>query len=92
MVAHFITRTYGVNQAFRFVEGICLHRKSRQIRFFFGKYLFHMCATFSELPPYISTRLQRVFYFLTTLFRILLQRAASLELEIQKANPFDKNC
>ena len=25
-------RTYGVNEAFRFVEGIRLHRKSRQIR------------------------------------------------------------
>ena len=25
-------RTYGVNQVFRFVEGIWLHRKSRQIR------------------------------------------------------------
>ena len=29
--------TYGVNQAFRFVEGIYLHQKSPQIRFFFGK-------------------------------------------------------
>ena len=35
MVAHFTMRTYGVNQAFRFVEGIWLHRKSHQIRFFF---------------------------------------------------------
>ena len=33
MVAHFIICTHGVNQAFRFVEGIWLHRKSRQIRF-----------------------------------------------------------
>ena len=32
MVAHFTMRTYGVNQAFSFVEGIWLHRKSRQIR------------------------------------------------------------
>ena len=32
MVAHFTMRTYGVNQAFRFVEGIWLHRKCRQIR------------------------------------------------------------
>ena len=30
-------RTHGVNQAYSFVEGIWLHRKSRQIRFFFGK-------------------------------------------------------
>ena len=37
MVAHFIMRTPGVNQAFRFVEGIWLHRKSRQIRFFLEK-------------------------------------------------------
>ena len=31
MVAHFTLRTHGVNQAFRFVEGIWLHRKSHQI-------------------------------------------------------------
>ena len=37
MVAHFPMRTYGVNQAFRFVEGIWLHRKSRQIRKKIGK-------------------------------------------------------
>ena len=30
-------RTYVVNQVFRLVEGIWLHRKSRQIRFFFRK-------------------------------------------------------
>ena len=34
MVAHFTMRTYGVNQAFQFVEGIWLHQKSRQIWFF----------------------------------------------------------
>ena len=28
----FDMRTHGVNQAFRFVEGFWLHRKSRQIR------------------------------------------------------------
>ena len=37
MVAHFTMRTHGVNQAFHYVEGIWLHRKSRQIRFFFSK-------------------------------------------------------
>ena len=37
MVAHFPMRTHGVNQIFRFVEGIWLHRKSRQIRFFFSE-------------------------------------------------------
>ena len=37
MVAHFTMRTHGVNQAFRFVEGIWLHRKRRQIRFFFSE-------------------------------------------------------
>ena len=57
MVAHFTMRTYGVNQEFRFDEGIWLHRKSGQIRFFFGKYLFlhHACATCSEQPSYIKT-------------------------------------
>ena len=34
MVAHFTMRSYGVNQAFGFDEGIWLHRKSGQIRFF----------------------------------------------------------
>ena len=50
MVAHFTTRTYGVNQKFRFDEGIWLHRKSGQIRFFFGKYHFlhYACAACSE--------------------------------------------
>ena len=33
--AHFTMRTHGVNQAFRFVEGIWLHRKSHRIRFFY---------------------------------------------------------
>ena len=31
IVAHFTISTYGVNQAFRFVEGFWLHRKGRQI-------------------------------------------------------------
>ena len=34
MVADSTMRTYGVNQEYRFVGGIWLHRKSRQIRFF----------------------------------------------------------
>ena len=33
-------RTYGVHQVFRYVEGICLHRMSRQIRTFFLKLPF----------------------------------------------------
>ena len=37
MVAHLTMRTHGVNQALRFVEGIWLHRKSRQIHFFFSE-------------------------------------------------------
>ena len=40
-VAHFTMRTYGENQTFRFVEGIWLQRKSRQIRFFVGKVLIY---------------------------------------------------
>ena len=57
MVAHFTMRTYGVNEAFRFVEGTWLHRKSHQIRFFVRKrpILHHTFATCSELPSYIST-------------------------------------
>mgnify|MGYP006975744765 CR=1 FL=1 len=38
-------RIYGVNQALRFVEGIWLPQKIRQIRFFFlGKDTFFTCA------------------------------------------------
>ena len=37
MVSLFTMRTQGVNQAFRFIEGIWLHQKSCQIRFFFSK-------------------------------------------------------
>ena len=37
MVAHFTMRTNGVNQAFRFVEGIWLHWKSHKLRLFFRK-------------------------------------------------------
>ena len=37
MVIHFTMRTHVINQAFRFVESIWLHRRSHQIRFFFGK-------------------------------------------------------
>ena len=44
MVAHINMRTHGVNQAFRFVEGIWLHRKSRQIRFSVGKDLFYFIS------------------------------------------------
>ena len=33
-VANFTMRTHGVNQAFRFVGGFWLHRKSRQIHIF----------------------------------------------------------
>ena len=40
MVAHFTIRTNGVNKAFRFVEGIWLHRKSRQIRLFLEETYF----------------------------------------------------
>ena len=54
MVAQNTVRTYGVIQAFRFVEGIWLHRKSRKILFFFRKrpILLHTCAACSELPSY----------------------------------------
>ena len=40
MVAHFPMSTRGVNRAFRFVEGIWFHRKSRQIEKKIGKDLF----------------------------------------------------
>ena len=44
IVAHLTMRTYGVNQAFRFVEDIWFHRKSRQIHFFFKDLNFNSYA------------------------------------------------
>ena len=45
MEAQNTVRTYGIKQVFRFVEGIWLHRKSRQIRFFRKRQiLLHMRA------------------------------------------------
>ena len=51
----------GVNQVLRFVEGIWLHRKSRQILKFLSENIciLFMCATCSELPSYISTMEER---------------------------------
>ena len=62
MVAHFTMRTDGVNQASRFVEGIWLHRKSRQIQDENRKrpILHHTCAICSELPSYICTMVRIV--------------------------------
>ena len=52
MLAQNTVLTYGVNQVFRFVEGIWLRRKSHQIRNCFRKrpILLHECAICSELP------------------------------------------
>ena len=74
MVAHFTIRTYGVNQVFRFVEGIGLHRKSHQIRIFFiGKDL-HTCTTCSELPSNRITMVCPFVCFLTfQWFRVYVQ-------------------
>ena len=59
MVPHLTMRTNGVKQEFRFVKGIWLHRKIRYIRKKNQKrpILHHTCATYSELPSYISTML-----------------------------------
>ena len=48
-------RTYGVNQVFRFVEGIWLPRKSRQINKKSEKTYFSSdVRNSSELPSYID--------------------------------------
>ena len=49
-------RTYVENQEFRFVKGIWLHQKRRQIRFFPPEITFfhHTRGKCSELPSYIS--------------------------------------
>ena len=48
MVAHNTVRIYKVNQVFRFVEGIWLHRQSRKIPI-----SLHTCATCTELQSYL---------------------------------------
>jgi len=53
MVAHFTMRTHGVNQAFRFVEGIWLHRKIRQIRFFLEKDLVFIIRAQREMSNHL---------------------------------------
>ena len=54
--------TYGVNPKFRFIEGVWLHRKSRQFRHVFRKIpiLHHTCATCSELTSHISTMTETI--------------------------------
>ena len=53
MVAHFTMRTHEVNQAFRFVEGIWLHRKNRQIRFFPEKGLVFIIRVQREMSNHL---------------------------------------
>ena len=51
-----IVYIWSIDQVFRLVEGIWLHRKIRPIRFFPKRSMLpHMCATCSELQSYIST-------------------------------------
>ena len=62
MVAHLTMRTNGVNQAFRFGEGIWLHRKSYQIGYFYPKrpIFLHACAACNELPSDMVVQWPRV--------------------------------
>ena len=55
MVAHLTMRTNGVRQGFRFVEGMWLHRKSSQIRFFSRKrhISHHNIRAYSELSNHL---------------------------------------
>ena len=64
MVVGFTKRTHGENQEFLFVEGIWLHRKSHQIRFFLEKrpYLHHTCATWNEQPSNIKSMTMVLLY------------------------------
>ena len=49
-------RTHGVNQAFRFFECICLHRRNRQIRFFFGKGRVYIIRPQREMSNHLIYR------------------------------------
>ena len=53
MVAHLTMRTHGVNQAFRFVEGIWLHRKGRQIGYFTRKDPFSFMRAQREMSNHL---------------------------------------
>ena len=53
MVAHFTMGTHGVNQAFRVVKGIWLHRKSHQIRFFSDKDLVYIIRAQREMSTHV---------------------------------------
>ena len=44
MVAQNTVRTYGINQVFRFIEGIWFHQNGRQIRIFSEKTYFTSCT------------------------------------------------
>ena len=74
MVAYFTMRTHGVNQAFRFVEGIWLHREieSSDSIFLFEKRpcLHHTCATGNEQPSNIKTMMESLFMFYRECFDV----------------------
>ena len=100
MVAHFTMHTYGVHQAFRFIECIWSHRKSRQIRFFssektfFTSYVRNIC---SELPSYKS--IMNPITFFTSHTRIMCRLKIYLNannlnayLNIKSIKYCDKQC
>ena len=62
MVAQNTVRTNGVNQIFRFIEGIRLHQSSRQIRFFSENAYF---------TSYVQTPRVEVLYFIYYSLRYL---------------------
>ena len=69
MAAHFSMRTHWVNQAFRIVEGIWLHRT------FFekGPVLHHTGAKYSELPSYTWINFATQFIVINSISRILFR-------------------
>ena len=69
MVAHFTMRSYVMYKGFRFVEGIWLNRKSRQIRFSFSemtyltssvRILFYVTIISTMVPTYWHVRDSRI--------------------------------
>ena len=64
MVAQNAVRTYGVNQALRFVEDIWLYLKSRQVRFFSEKAYFT-----SYVRHIFSSTILYEYHLSLTLFR-----------------------
>ena len=88
---HFTMRTYGVNQAFRFVEGIWVHRKRHQIRKkgkdllvvhnMFWATILHKCHGSPSVCAYFKRALYTFIVLKAFLTAIIMQFPAIMEFK-----------